>query len=43
MAYKLHVDRAHLVRDTLTQLVTSDQLTNFKKPLQVHISSWKYI
>lgn len=43
-AYRLHVDRNNLIRDTMAQLVTSDELINFKKPLQVqYVKSTVYI
>ena len=34
-AYQLFVDRRNLIKDTMAQLVTSDALVNFKKPLVV--------
>ncbi|XP_064386075.1 probable E3 ubiquitin-protein ligase HERC4 isoform X2 [Halichondria panicea] len=34
-AYRLSVNRSNLIQDTMTQLVTTDELVNFKKPLHI--------
>ena len=38
-AYQLFVNRKNLIKDTMAQLVTSDALVNFKKPLVVCLSN----